>query len=71
MLRVATHFLFSNTSFRSVVKKCFLNVTSIIRVFWNTKKDTLRHCHVQILLNILYSKPHVFNYHAIIVLIAA
>ena len=70
MLRVDTHFPFSNTSFRPFVKKCFLNVASIIRVFWNTKEDALRHCHVEILLNILYSKRHVSNYHVIIVLIA-
>ena len=38
-------------------KKSFLNIASIIRVFWNTKENNLRHCDVEILLNILYSKP--------------
>ena len=65
MLRVDAHYPFSNTSFRPVVKTCFLNVASIIRVFWNTKDDNLRHCHVEILWNILYSKRHVSNYHVI------
>ena len=57
MLRVDTHFPFSNASFRPVVKKCSVNVVSIIRVFWNTEEDNLGHRHVELLLNILYCKP--------------